>query len=340
MEWSRRDEIEDPFYGRPHVVILGAGASIACQPQGDRHGRALPDMFGLAALPVIRELLDEAGIVDVNIGFEAAYSQIRATASLEEVADRIDTAVREYFREVEISDEPTIYDHLLLGLRGKDMVATFNWDPLIVQSEMRLRLAGVDDLPTVVFLHGNVAIGVCLDHAVAGLLPGVCHECRAPLEPAPLLYPVTDKNYEDNEFIKYAWDGLRWGLKNAVVVTIFGYRAPESDRAAIREFKRAYGTAEQRQFEQYELIGRPGCDLDALRQRWDAFVHTHHYNAIDDFYDSWIAQHPRRSAEAWYKQYIEANFIDDNPIPRTLDLEETIKWFAELISYEDATAQK
>ncbi len=71
-----------------------------------------------------------------------------------------------------------------------------------------------------------------------------------------------------------------------------------------------------------------------MRERWDEFVHTHHYETHEDFFDSWLANHPRRSGEAYYRQYIEANFIDVNPPPRDLGLEATIDWYRELIEFE------
>ena len=334
MEVTRQEEIENPFFNRPHVVVLGAGASIAALPGGDRNGKKLPDMKGLASVPDVRALLAAAGIEDPEVDFEVAYSRIRADPEQQTVADRIDRAVRDYFDDIEIVDDPTIYDHLLLGLRPKDVVATFNWDPLIVQAERRLRLLDVTELPQVLFLHGNVAITVCLEHEQAGLRRSRCQVCGRPMEPVPLLYPVTEKNYEANAFIRYAWDGLRWGLKNGVLVTVFGYRAPDSDVAAIEEFKGAWGTPEERQFEQFEVVGRPGADPEHLRATWDAFIHTHHYRVHTSFFDSWIANHPRRSAEGWYKQHIQANFIDNNPVPRDLDLESTADWYRELMRYE------
>jgi hypothetical protein len=314
-------------------VVLGAGASIAAVPH-DRNGRKLPDMRGLASIGTIQGLFQSAGITDAEDDFEASYARLRTGRQHDEIADRIDQAVREYFASVEIGDEPTIYDNLLLGLRPKDVVATFNWDPLIVQAEMRLRASGATGLPHVVFLHGNVAISACMEDETAGLTGGRCRECGKPLEPVPLLYPVTEKNYESNAFIKYAWHALRWGLRNGTLVTIFGYRAPVSDVAAITEFKDAWGTPDERQFEQFEVIGRPGTDHEATRKRWDDFIHTHHYDIWEDFYDSWIAQHPRRTGEAYYRQYIEANFIDVNPIPRDGDLRSTIEWYRALMEYE------
>jgi hypothetical protein len=82
------------------------------------------------------------------------------------------------------------------------------------------------------------------------------------------------------------------------------------------------------------VIGRPHAGPEKLRTTWDAFIHTHHYKTHDNYFDSWIANHPRRSTEAWFSQNIEAKFIDVNPVPRDLDLEATIDWYRELISHE------
>jgi len=332
-EVSRQQEVEDVFFERPHVVVLGAGASIAAVPH-DRNGRELPDMRGLASIEEVQRLFLSAGITDVAEDFEASYARLREEGRYEEIGDRIDQIVRDYFAGVEIGDDPTIYDHLLLSLRSKDLIATFNWDPIIVQAEMRLRAMGATALPQVVFLHGNVAISVCMEDKTAGLTGERCRDCGKPLEPVPLLYPVTEKNYEADAFINYAWHTLRWGLKDTSIVTIFGYRAPGSDVAAIAEFKEAWGTPNERQFEQFEIIGRPGADRGALRERWGDFIHTHHYEIWEDFFDSWIAHHPRRTGEAYYRQYIEANFIDVNPVPRGTDLRSTIEWYQGLMDHE------
>src|SRR5438046_2212070 len=93
---SREEEIENVFYPKPHVVILGAGASIAALPGGDRNGKQLPDMRGLAMLPRVRQLLLQAGIDDPTGDFEAAYARIRSEHP-PELGDQIDVEVRRYF---------------------------------------------------------------------------------------------------------------------------------------------------------------------------------------------------------------------------------------------------
>src|SRR5947209_7623314 len=107
-------------------------------------------MRQLASVQTVRPLLLEAGIEQPETSFEAAYSALRSTGEHDQLADAIDAAVREYFADVEIPDETTIDDHLLMALRPKDLIATFNWDPLIVQAEMRLRHHDVNELPQVV----------------------------------------------------------------------------------------------------------------------------------------------------------------------------------------------
>ncbi|MHA1748548.1 MAG: hypothetical protein ACTSXN_02865 [Promethearchaeota archaeon] len=38
-----------------------------------------------------------------------------------------------------MTESPTIYDYLILSLRKKDVIATFNWDPLLVQAAWKNR---------------------------------------------------------------------------------------------------------------------------------------------------------------------------------------------------------
>lgn len=334
-EVLREEEIAEVFYGKPHVAILGAGASIAALPAGDANGKQLPDMRGLASLAPVRELLLEAGVNDPAADFEAEYARLRAEGATK-IADRIDLEVRKYFSGIELVEQPTIYDHLLLSLRPKDLVATFNWDPLLVQAHHRLVEGGAEHLPHMVFLHGNVAVGACTEHRVQGDLRARCPECSRPLEPVPLLYPVTEKNYEADTFIARAWADLRTHLSDACIVTIFGYSAPVTDVAAIGEFKRAWGGAAEREFEQFELIIRPGADHEEAAETWHEFIFSHHFDVFEDFYESAAAKHPRRSGENYFSRFVAAKFTDENPVPRDLSEAETVAWYRQLWAAEEA----
>lgn len=77
------------------------------------------------------------------------------------------------------------------------------------------------------------------------------------------------------------------------------------------------------------------ADTDELVERWRPFIHSHHYELHDSFYDSWLSRHPRRTAEAHWNQYYEAKFIEDNPVPRDLtDLDDLVAWFKPLLDAE------
>jgi len=43
------------------------------------------------------------------------------------IARRVEQVIDEYFETLN-ADTPTLYDHLILSLRPKDVIATFNWD--------------------------------------------------------------------------------------------------------------------------------------------------------------------------------------------------------------------
>lgn len=55
----------------------------------------------------------------------------------------------------------TGYDFLIMSLTAKDLIVTFNWDPLLVQAVGRIKFNFNTNIPKIVFLHGNVAVGYC-----------------------------------------------------------------------------------------------------------------------------------------------------------------------------------
>lgn len=128
-DYTEEYEITHASFERPHVVLLGAGASYAAFPNGDRNGRKLPLLRDFVDVIDLRIYMKEARIQPPLDDFEAIYSNIALNPELCEVRERIDQTVYEYFECLELPDEPTLYDHLVLSLRAKDVVATFNWDP-------------------------------------------------------------------------------------------------------------------------------------------------------------------------------------------------------------------
>jgi hypothetical protein len=320
-----------PSKEMPHLVILGAGASLASFPNGDKHGRKLPLMNSLVEkLDLYNHIPDkfEGLITD----FEKLYSNISNDDSLLSVKKIIDKKVYEYFYEMNIPNKPTLYDYLILSLRKKDLIATFNWDPLLLKT-MR-RHSKIVNLPNVAFLHGNVAVGVCKYCNLKGYkYNNICHHCNRPYDDMRLLFPVENKNYSADKTINDEWEMLRHYFEISLYVTIFGYSAPNSDIDAKKLMLDASMKNRSREFYELEIIDiKPEEEVE---ETWHDFIHSHHYSVIDNFKESYLWHHPRRSTDAFFDAYLMNSPWDDNPFPEFNDIYEMHQWIEPLIREEN-----
>lgn len=322
--------IENIKIQRPHVFILGAGASYAAFPNGDKHGRHLPLMSNLVKTLRLESKLNTHGINYSGENFEELYARISSDKGKAGLAQEIEISIYEYFTEMELPDYPTMYDHLVLSLRAKDVIATFNWDPFLWQACERNHMNA--DLPHVLFLHGNVAVGHCVAHRQKGPVASNCPVCRKPLTPSKLLYPIAQKNYNRHPFIHAEWQTLKAALKSAYIFTIFGYGAPTSDVDAISLMSQAWGSPTKRQYEEIELI-----DIKkevVVTKTWAPFIHTHHYRPFQSFYESTAAHYPRRSCEALWAQLMDNQWPEPPcDVPFQADF---LSWLSPLIKQENA----
>lgn len=333
LELSVAEEIQDASMGRPHVVILGAGCSLAAFPNGDREARRLPLMNNLVKVLGLEGLLQAANFADPPENFEALYSRLADDDQYVDLRASIESAVTDYFVQLALPRDPTIYDHLLLSLRSKDCVATFNWDPFLWDAWQRVQSLGLTPQPPkVLFLHGNVRIGTCYEHKRYGPAGGLCPKCGRDFAPSRLLFPVEHKDYAKDPFVQDQWNCLRRHLRNAYMLTIFGYGAPKSDTEAAGLMKEAWGSPFDRKLEQIDIIDiRPS---DELAETWSEFIHTHHYQTSVNFYDSWIGKHPRRTCEVMWSQLMDCRFINENPIPKSVGWPDLGAWIKPLLDAE------
>ncbi len=279
----------------------------------------------------IGNLLKRAGVDYEGRNFEDLYSELCTDAEFRAVREDIDRAVFDYFSSLALPPDPTLYDHLVLSLRPKDVIATFNWDPFLIQAVRRNQIMRGES-PYLLFLHGNVLAGYCRLDQVHGVRGARCSKCGKAFEASSLLYPVASKPYDDEPAISDAWRMATASLKHAFMVTIFGYSAPRSDRSAIKLLLDAWGGSEERSMEQFEIIDvRPE---DELIESWARFIHTHHYEVHLSAYDSWLFNHPRRTGEAYLNQYLNAMFIEANPLPRDSSFDELWTWLKPLFDRE------
>jgi hypothetical protein len=236
---------------------------------------------------------------------------------------------------LQLPDEATLYDYLILSLREKDLIATFNWDPFLAQAYRRnLKVA---KLPEILFLHGNVEIGTCLAHQKKGWLMQKCPECGKPLEPSRLLYPVRQKNYNDDAFIKNEWDILRVYLKHAYFITIFGYSAPVTDVEAKRLMLDEWRENQIRWLAQIEIIDvKPRHQLETS---WKDFLITRdyrrNYSITTDLFDTQAFRYARRSCDALGMATLQQEPFSENPLPLTSELKELQEWVKPLVEEEE-----
>ncbi len=305
MNPEKQKEYERIMKNRPHLVILGAGATMAAIPHGDKNGRRSSVMNGFIEALGMTELLAGISLKTSSSNLEDIYSELHSRAEYASVREELDRRIRTYFSELELPIQPNIYDLLLLSLRKKDLVATFNWDPLLLQAYQRACQI-TKELPDLAFLHGNVLVGYCRNHKCDGILTARCRECGEPFEPAPLLYPVANKNYTADPYIHDSWNAVRNKLKRAYLVTVFGYSAPKTDTEAIALLKEAWGAVQERELEDFEFIDIR--DEDTLIASWQDFVHSHHYQVHNDFFSSSLAKHPRRTTVELFDRTMDCMF--------------------------------
>lgn len=317
---------------RPHVVILGAGASRACCPDGDASGRKLPVMPDFARTLGLEPTLRAAGIENPGTNFELLYAQLARCGTHAEVLQELETAVFNYFAELRLPYQPTIYDHLVVSLRPKDVIATFNWDPFLIQA-IRRTASVTANHPQIVHLHGNVDLGYCVRHqpTVVGIRGSTCSRCHSDLIDSHLLFPIDQKDYS-HPLIDRSWQVVQLALRRCFLLTIFGYGAPASDAKAVELMKDAWGDVESRAMEHTEVVDiRSENDL---RERWNAFIHTHHYETHANFYDSTIARFPRRTVEMMTRQIYDAEFIQPFAIPHDAGWWPLQAWAKPLVDQE------
>ncbi|MBA3647279.1 MAG: hypothetical protein H0W62_01820 [Chitinophagales bacterium] len=315
----------------PHVVILGAGASVAAFPNGDKKGYELPLMQSLVKLLNLDKILPQEYYLLLN-DFEELYNGISINPSLSRIKTDIDDILYQYFYNLRIPDTPTLYDYLILSLREKDIIATVNWDPLLLQC-LRRHHKIKKRLPNVIFLHGNVAVGICPDCHISGYKYNqICHRCYKPFQPLKLLYPIHKKDYTEDESINREWKQLKGYLSQALFITIYGYSAPESDIEAKNLMLEAIKANKSRVFSEIEII-----DIKSkteIENSWHHFFYKTHYRSIDSLQQSYLWFHPRRSCDAFFSAYAMNSPFDNNPFPAFNTIDEMHDWIEPLLKDE------
>ncbi len=290
----------DRIGGLEHLIILGAGATCAAFPDGDASGRAIPAMNKfMEKTGLIEKFSDVREEINAEPNLEDLFSKWSENPSRKTHRENLEKEIRGYLTNLE-STGMNLYVKLLLSLTDRDVIATFNWDPLLAQIYRKLSCEITEDLPHLLFLHGNVAMGYCPHCRRTGYLHDKCGGCDNDFAEMSLLYPVKNKNYNENiYYIRSAWEDLGKALAKASVITFFGYSAPVSDTAAQNMMNEAFRQDPLRNIVEFQLINT--ADETELRNSYGDFnIKPNHMSIVSSFYDSYIARYPRRSADNLY----------------------------------------
>jgi len=316
-----------------HVVILGAGASFAAFPHGEGNGLKLPLMNNLIETVGLADLLETKGIATKGIDFEALYYNLSTSGQHPDLIKELENRIYNYFSKMQLPESPTIYDYLILSLREKDVIATFNWDPFLAQAFRRNM--HVVKPPQMAYLHGNVEIGICREDKTLGYNGDQCHKCGNPFSPSRLLYPVKQKDYDSDPSIKSEWARLSYFLRGAYFLTIYGYSAPKTDVEARKMMLTVWKDNPLRSFAQIEMVDVKPCD--EMEKSWDEYIVREHYNMSNNIFGSYLFSHPRRSCEALAAATLMCAPWDYNPYPHSKikTLNELHNWLTPLIDEEE-----
>ena len=76
MRITKSQLINKPGKWGRHIVILGAGASVAAFPYGDANGKRLPTMDNLIEMLGLEPILEHGGVKNRRRNIENIYSEL------------------------------------------------------------------------------------------------------------------------------------------------------------------------------------------------------------------------------------------------------------------------
>ncbi|PJZ76580.1 hypothetical protein [Leptospira neocaledonica] len=311
--------------------MLGAGASIAALPKGDKNGLFLPNLKNVCDFLDLTNEIEAYGLSKYSQDFEALYSYIYDKSKFDLLKTKIEKGVRDYFEKIDLPEEVNLYDYLLFSLRKKDVIASFNWDPLLIKAYER-NYNFKDYLPKIVFLHGNVWHNYCERDDVLFPKSAICPKCGAKSSELPILFPVEHKDYNSDFLIKESWNSLRALLKEHFLFTIFGYSGPKSDIEARNLLKDAWEQNTIKELADTEIIDIK--NEKEIQENWDEFLFSHHYSIYQGIEEGYSFTFPRRSCEAHFALTQMLAHWPENRFPKFKKLAELHDWIQPLLEDE------
>ncbi|MBD5157185.1 MAG: hypothetical protein HDT13_06095 [Butyrivibrio sp.] len=286
----------------PHVVIIGAGASIAaCKI--DKNGKEVPILKNIHNVLGLTYEIEQYDFSDEQMAdFEKLFSDIYGKKEYVDLQAKLEHEVCDYFSKLVIPDTPTLYDYLILSLTEKDAIISFNWDPFLIQAYRRNIIVG--NLPELIFPHGNSGVGLCYDCKLKGYANCLCPNCFKDLEQMPLLYPIGKKDYNSKLIIKNEWNRARDVLSRAAGITVYGYGAPVTDIEAVELMKSANNISRMKDIAPFTIINLASNE-EEQRKKWSDFYDVDMMLYCNHFEETMLWNNPRVSLETLFDAILQ-----------------------------------
>lgn len=259
----------------------------------------------------MNDIIDGITLQTTSDNLEEIYMELDERSSDDDecrkAKEDLEKRIYDYMSDFAIPDEPTVYDYSILSLTEKDLIVTFNGDPLLVQAMARC-MKYTRNLPIFAFLHGNVAVGYCKEDNVMGNM-GKPFRCGKTFSSFLLLYPIKKKDYNSDLAIVKAWEMHKNALQVAYMVTIFGYSAPKSDVEAVVMLKDAWGDQVGRKLEETEVVDQRS--ENDVYESWEDFILIIIF-LITIAFNTTLGRCPRRSCEATFGRLMNCRFLAAN----------------------------
>jgi len=313
-----------------HTFLLGAGASRAAFPNGDKHGRKLPLMNDFLEIVELEDILDNNDIDFSNKNIEEIYDSLFSVNPRSELLEELNNRIIDYFSILKIPDEVTLYDELILCLQKKDVIFSFNWDPLLLQTYSRNIVMA--ELPQIHFLHGNVLVGICERDRRSGYLGNRCSICNEVFSPSKILFPIKKKDYNKDPFIENEWKALYHYLDNSFIFSIFGYSAPTTDVEARNMMLHAWEKNKRHNLNEIDIIDIK--TRDEVEDNWSDIIYKGHGGIYKSVRETQPLLYARRSCESWGDAIMRCVPWSENNLPKFNKLGDLQKWVKPLIDEE------
>lgn len=275
--------------GFKHLVILGAGSTIATIPKGDKNGEFSYTLDNLLNDKCFASFVEKVQALDYQIDdVEALCNQLYKENR--PLYDEFESLVRKKYASLELPDGFTILDKLVLSLTPNDAIISFNWDDLVIQVYQRMsEYVPEEMLPILAFPHGNAQAVYDNKHYTSKRIV-----TSTSLFDSPLNMPVDEIDYKSDVFINSQWHILDFFMRNAQMVTFFGYRGPDSDEQDLKHLDELF--AKNEICDKIEIIDKDQESAVEVAKRLERFkMQPNWLYPCADFWHSTIAKYPRRT---------------------------------------------